>query len=43
MRRGQFAALSAAAAAGGGEPMPIDPGEHEITALVDATFGLELG
>jgi hypothetical protein len=28
--------------AAGGE-MPIDPGELEITAVIDATFVLELG
>ena len=29
-------------AASGGEPMPIDPGEHEVSAAIDITFALEL-
>jgi uncharacterized protein YggE len=31
--------LASAAAAG---PMPIEPGEHEVTAAIDVTFALEL-
>jgi uncharacterized protein len=30
------------AAAGGGDQMPIEPGEHEVSAAVDVTFTLEL-
>ncbi|HET8977231.1 MAG TPA: SIMPL domain-containing protein, partial [Solirubrobacteraceae bacterium] len=38
----------AARAAGGlrpmaAEPMPVEPGEHEVTAAVRATFALDLG
>ena len=32
----------AAAAAAGVDHMPIEPGEHEVTAAIDATFALEL-
>jgi uncharacterized protein YggE len=32
--------MAAIAAAGGGEPMPVEPGEHEVTAAIDATFAL---
>jgi len=38
MRRSGFVAMAAAAA----EPMPIEPGEHEVSAAVDVTFTLEL-
>lgn len=30
------------AAAGGEPPMPIEPGEHEVAAAIDATFAVEL-
>ena len=32
----------AIAAAAGGDQMPIEPGEHEVSAAIDATFALEL-
>jgi uncharacterized protein YggE len=38
MRR---AGIQLASAAAGG-PMPIEPGEHEVTAAIDVTFTLEL-
>jgi uncharacterized protein YggE len=33
---------SAVLAGAGGQPMPIEPGEHEVSAAIDATFTLEL-
>lgn len=38
MRRASIQLASAAAAG----PMPIEPGEHEVTAAIDVTFALEL-
>ena len=32
----------AIAAAGGGDQLPLEPGEHEVSAAVDVTFTLEL-
>jgi uncharacterized protein len=40
MRRAGFHAVAASA---GGEPMPIEAGEHEVSAAVDVTFTLESG
>jgi uncharacterized protein YggE len=40
MRRAGFHAVTAAA---GGEPMPIEAGEHEVSAAVDVTFTLASG
>jgi hypothetical protein len=40
MRRSGLGPMAAAAA--GGESMPIEPGEHEVSASVDVTFTLEL-
>jgi uncharacterized protein YggE len=34
------ASIQLASAATGG-PMPIEPGEHEVSASIDATFALE--
>jgi uncharacterized protein YggE len=39
MRRARFQAVQLA----GGEAMPIEPGEHEVSAAVDVTFTLEPG
>jgi uncharacterized protein YggE len=42
MHRSGLRPMAAIAAAGGGDQMPIEPGEHEVTAAIDATFALEL-
>lgn len=41
----QHVAVGAAAARGFvmGEPMPVEPGEHEVTASIQATFALDAG
>lgn len=41
-RMRQFGVRASAVAAAGGQPMPIEPGEHEVSAAVDVTFTLEL-
>jgi uncharacterized protein YggE len=39
MRRARMGPMAVAASAG--EPMPIEPGEHEVSAAIDVTFALE--
>ena len=39
MRRAGLVPMAAAAAAG--EPMPIEPGEHDVSAAIDVTFALD--
>jgi uncharacterized protein YggE len=41
MHRGGLRRTAAIAAAGVDE-MPIEPGEHEVSAAIDATFALEV-